>query len=35
MSASALRILAVDNEPSVTFSLPHLYTAPRYDLRAV
>jgi DNA-binding response OmpR family regulator len=35
MSASALRILAVDNEPSVTFSLRHIFNAPRYDLSAV
>jgi DNA-binding response OmpR family regulator len=35
MSAASLRILAVDNEPSVTFSLRHILTAPRYDLTAV
>ena len=35
MSAAALRILAVDNEPSVTFSLRHILTAPRYELTAV
>ena len=35
MSHSALRILAVDNEPSVTFSLRHILNAPRYDLTAV
>ena len=35
MSLSALRILAVDNEPSVTFSLRHILNAPRYDLTAV
>ena len=35
MSASALRILAVDNEPSVTFSLRHIFNGPRYDLTAV
>jgi DNA-binding response OmpR family regulator len=35
MSASALRILAVENEPSVTFSLRHIFNAPRYDLSAV
>jgi DNA-binding response OmpR family regulator len=35
MSASALRILAMDNEPSVTFSLRHIFNAPRYDLSAV
>ncbi len=35
MSASALRILAVDNEPSVIFSLRHIFTGPRYDLTGV
>jgi CheY-like chemotaxis protein len=35
MSQSTLRILAVDNEPSVTFSLSHILNAPRYDLTAV
>ena len=35
MSASALRILAVDNEPSVTFSLRYIFTGPRYELSAV
>ena len=35
MSAAAVRILAVDNEPSVTFSLRHIFNAPRYDLTAV
>ena len=35
MSASALRILAVDNEPSVTFSLGQIFNAPRYELSAV
>src|SRR5262249_19292495 len=35
MSAETLRILAVDNEPSVTFSLRYIFTGPRYDLRAV
>jgi len=35
MSASALRILAVDNEPSVTFSLRYIFTGPRYQLNAV
>ena len=35
MSASALRILAVDNEPSVTFSLRYIFTGPRYELNAV
>ena len=32
MSASALRILAVDDEPSVTFSLRCIFTGPRYEL---
>ena len=35
MSASALRILAVDNEPSVTLSLRYIFTGPRYELNAV
>jgi CheY-like chemotaxis protein len=35
MSTGALRILAVDNEPSVTFSLRHIFTGPRYELSAV
>ena len=35
MSAAALRILAVDNEPSVTFSLRHIFTGPRYELTSV
>ena len=35
MSASALRILAVDNEPSVIFSLRHIFNGPRYDLTGV
>ena len=35
MSTAALRILAVDNEPSVTFSLRHIFNGPRYDLTAV
>jgi CheY-like chemotaxis protein len=35
MSASALRILAVDNEPSVTFSLRQIFTGPHYELAAV
>jgi CheY-like chemotaxis protein len=30
--SAALRILAVDNEPSVTFSLGHIFTGPRYEL---
>jgi CheY-like chemotaxis protein len=35
MSAAALKILAVDNEPSVTFSLRHVFTGPRYQITAV
>ena len=35
MSTAALKILAVDNEPSVTFSLRYILTGPRYDLTAV
>src|SRR3989440_1486187 len=35
MSASALRILAVDNEPSVTFSLGQIFNGPQYQLSAV
>jgi len=35
MSRSALRILAVDNKPSVTFSLRHILNAPRYEFTAV
>ena len=35
MSASALRILAVDNEPSVTFSLRQIFNGPQYQLSAV
>ncbi len=35
MSASALRILAVDNEPSVAFSLRYIFTGPRYEISAV
>jgi DNA-binding response OmpR family regulator len=35
MSAPALRILAVDNEPSVTFSLRYIFTGPRYELTPV
>jgi CheY-like chemotaxis protein len=35
MSEETLRILAVDNEPSVTFSLRYIFTGPRYDLCAV
>jgi DNA-binding response OmpR family regulator len=30
-----MRILAVDNEPSVTFSLKYVFTAPRYELTCV
>src|SRR5947207_858943 len=35
MSAGALRILAVDNDPSVTFSFRHIFNGPRYELTAV
>ena len=35
MSTPALRILAVDNEPSVTFSLRYIFTGPRYQVTAV
>jgi len=35
MGAPALRILAVDNEPSVTFSLRYIFTGPRYQLTTV
>ena len=35
MSASSLRILAVDNEPSVTFSLRYVFMGPRYEMTAV
>ena len=35
MSTPALRILAVDNEPSVTFSLRYIFTGPRYKVTAV
>ena len=35
MSAATVRILAVDNEPSVTFSLRHILNGPRYELTAV
>jgi CheY-like chemotaxis protein len=30
-----MRILAVDNEPSVTFSLKFVFTPPRYELTCV
>ena len=33
--ATALRILAVDNEPSITISLSYVFTRPRYELVAV
>ena len=33
--SAALRILAVDNEPSVTFSLRYIFNRPRYELSAV
>ncbi len=35
MSTAALRILAVDNEFSVTFSLRHIFNGPRYELTTV
>src|SRR5437660_2140379 len=35
MSAAAVRILAVDNEPSVTFSLRHIFSGSRYEFSAV
>jgi CheY-like chemotaxis protein len=35
MSTEALRILAVDNEPSVTCSLRYIFNRPRYELAAV
>jgi CheY-like chemotaxis protein len=35
MSAAPLRILAVDNEPSVTFSLRHIFNGSRYQFSAV
>jgi len=35
MSAATLRILAVDNEPSVTFSLRHIFIGSRYEFSAV
>src|SRR5437763_16309566 len=35
MSAEALRILAVDNEPSGTFSLRDIFAGPRYEISAV
>ena len=35
MSVAALRILAVDNEPSVTFSLRHIFIGSRYEFSAV
>jgi CheY-like chemotaxis protein len=33
--AEALKILAVDNEPSVTLSLRYIFGGPRYELTAV
>jgi DNA-binding response OmpR family regulator len=33
--SAPLRILAVDNEPSVTFSLRHIFNAPRYEFTPV
>src|SRR5436305_9088979 len=35
MSAAALRILAVDNEPSFTLSLRHIFNGPLYEFSAV
>ena len=35
VSATTLRILAVDNEPAVTFSLRYIFTGPRYEVIAV
>jgi CheY-like chemotaxis protein len=35
MSAATVRILAVDNEPSVTFSLRHIFNGSRYEFSAV
>jgi CheY-like chemotaxis protein len=35
MSTPALRILAVDNKPSVLFSLRYIFTGPRYELTGV
>ena len=35
MKTPALRILAVDNEPSVTFSLRYIFTGSRYQFSAV
>jgi DNA-binding response OmpR family regulator len=35
MRTLALRILAVDNEPSVTFSLRYIFTGSRYQFSAV
>ena len=35
MSATTLRILAVDNEPSVTSSLRYIFNGPRYQLTPV
>jgi len=32
---TVLRILAVDNEPSVTLSLLYIFAAPRYEVTAV
>jgi CheY-like chemotaxis protein len=34
MSAAALRILAVDNEPSVTCSLRFIFNGPHYEVTA-
>lgn len=35
MEAPPLRILAVDNEPSVTLSLRYVFSDPRYELTCV
>ncbi len=35
MKTPALRILAVDNEPSVTFSMRYIFTGSRYQFSAV
>jgi CheY-like chemotaxis protein len=35
MNAAALRILVVDNEPSVTFSLRQIFIGSRYEFSAV
>jgi two-component system response regulator (stage 0 sporulation protein F) len=35
MDTATLRILAVDNEPSVTLSLRYVFDGPRYDITTV